>query len=161
MRLAILLSLGLLFSPIIWAKTSSYFTITGDRVMINIQSGNAFSPTSDDDAIRLFEAMNVSPENSIMGKGKKIELAGAMTMIVADRGKGLYDGTVMIQTGGGVTIDLVNKAVEVRKEGEEAEFLAAQFKLEQGVFSFVSADGKLKLFVSPERFHLLYSESAW
>lgn len=159
MRQLIVIGLILFLSSVMWARTSSYFAITGDRVMINIQSGHPFSPSADDDAIRLYQAMKVTPENSIMGKGKKIELANALTLIVAERGQGQYDGSIMIQRASGVTIDTSKKMVEIHRQGAEAEVLAQQFNLTNGIYDFVSADNKLQIVVSDDLFSISYSEA--
>ncbi|MEY4616534.1 MAG: hypothetical protein RJB66_1494 [Pseudomonadota bacterium] len=158
MRQLFVIGLILFLSSILWARTSSYFALTGDRVMINIQSGNPYSPSTDDDAIRLYQAMKVSPENSIMGKGKKIEVSGALTLIVAERGQGQYDGSIMIQNGPGVTIDTSKKRVAINLQGAQAEDLAKQFNLTNGIYDFVSEDSKLQLFVNDELFSISYSE---
>jgi hypothetical protein len=140
------------------ARTNSYFSFTGDRVMINIQSGHTFTPVQDDDAIRLYDGMNVLPENSVMGKGKKISMREALTLIVADRGRGAYDGTIMLYQSQGIRIDGLHKIVEAHWTGADAEALFQKFNSTNSVFDFVSADGKLRLRATPSDFHLDYRE---
>lgn len=141
-----------------FAKTGSFFTLTGDRVMINVQSGHPFSSEGDQDAVLLYQAMKVVPENSIMGKGKRIELPNAITIIVADRGQGKYDGSIMVQQSRGVQIDGFRKTVDVRWEGDVAAQLAGQFNLEKGNFDYFSSDARLKIHIDSELFMLSFSE---
>ncbi len=153
----VLVLISLFFQVSVFARTNSYFTVTGDRVMVNIRSGYAFTP--DDDAQRLYAGMNVVPENSVMGKGKKISTGESMTLIVADRGKGQFDGTIMIARGQGVEINPIQKTVVVHYSGSEAEALSTQFNGDGGIYEFVSADGRLKIHSEGSEFTLVYSES--
>lgn len=154
-RLLIFL-IGLFAGSFSLARTNSYFTLPGDRVMVNLQSGRAFS--ADDDAIKLFNAMNVPPVDSIMGKGKKIQWQEAMTMIVSDRGQGQFDGTIMIYKWPGVKIDSSRKIVEIKWQGDEVKYLTSVISQENGVFDYESSDGRLKMFLDQNQFYLKYDE---
>lgn len=142
----------------LYAATGSYFTVTGDRVMINIQSGRPFSSQVDEDAKKLYEAMNVKTEDSIMGKGKKVAMKDAMTLIVAERGKEQFDGTIMVYQWPGVQIDNARKTVNIQWTGEEAELLHSKFKSADGKFEYSSEDGRLKIYSDHNQFLLSYSE---
>lgn len=140
------------------ARTNSYFTMTGDRVMINIQSGHAFNPSNDEDAVRLFNAMDVAANDSMMGKGKKIEWKTAFSLIVAHRGQSQYDGTLMLYRWPGIQIDYSRRIAEVRWTGEEASYMFEHLKHDNGSFDYTSADGRLKVYSDQNQFNLTYSE---
>ena len=152
----VLILFSVIFCSMLQARTNSYFTMTGDRVMVNLQSGRAFS--ADDDAIKLFKAMNVIPSDSIMGKGKKIQWQDALTIIVSDRGQGQFDGTIMIYRGPGTKIDSSRKTVEINWQGEEVSYLYSVINHENGTFEFTSADGRLKIDLDQNQFNLKYDE---
>lgn len=151
--------LVVLSSILSFAKTNSYFAVTGDRVMVNLRSGYAFTPESDDDAERLYEVMNVLPENSVMGQGKKILSGESFSLIVADRGKGEFDGTIMIYKGEGVHIDPLQKLVRLHWTGERARALFSQFLSSEGKFVFDSTDERLRLEADQSQFTLEFQES--
>ena len=159
MRTILFTVITTMLSSIALAKSSAYFPVTGDRVMINLQSGHPMSEDrSDQDALRLFQALKVSAENSIMGKGKKVEVANALTIIVADRGRGLYDGTIMIQQGEGVQIDNYRKTVDVRWSGPMAKSLASYFEMKSGAFDYTTVDQQLRIHADEDLFLLSFSQ---
>lgn len=145
---------------ICFSKTNSYFAITGDRVMINLRSGYGFTPEADKDAEILFEDLQAPIENSMMGRGKKITVGSSLTLIVADRGQGQFDGTIMITPGPGVKISEALKRVEIHWQGEEAQELFSYFRPSSGGYQFESFAGNLQIKANENKFYLEYQEVA-
>ncbi len=148
----------------LFAKTNSYFTMTGDRVMINLQSGYPLDPQGDDDGRRLFNSINNPPENSIMGKGKKILAGDALSIIVADRGAGKFNGTIMITKDSDTDINFINKTTHLHWTNERAATLFKQFEPNNDLeskhpfFEYNSTANKLKIHADESNFILEYSE---
>ncbi len=140
------------------ARTNSYFTMTGDRVMINLQSGHSINPESDQDAFKLFEGMNVEPVNSMMGWGKKIQMEDAMTIVVSHRSGEQYDGTIMVYRWPGARIDYSRRQLHIKWSGDYAAKMFSQFHTNGDTFEFESFDSRLKIFSNKDSFELRYDE---
>lgn len=150
----------LLMGSISLARTSCYFQTNGKAVILDIQSGKAFTPDprdSDDDAIRLFDAMNVPAEDSIRGKEKQIAIENALTWLVANDGHGEYDGLMAIDKSEGVEIDNEANILNIRWRGSKATFMFERLHHQEGHFNFTSADGRLKIYSDKNQFTLSYN----
>jgi hypothetical protein len=93
-----------------------------------------------------------------MGQGKKLTLSESFTLIAADRGKGQYDGTIMVTPAEGIIIHPQAKSVEVRWVGEKAQIMKGHWGDKNRDYHYQSFDGKLQIQSRESEFSLSYTE---
>lgn len=106
---------------------------------------------ADNDASDLYIKMNVSEQDSSMGKGKSIKTADKGFNLVCSKEKKTC--SVVLNKSANTTISSAKRYASYEVTGPVADELLAQFKLtDKGDFSFVATDGLFHIHAVPGHF---------
>lgn len=140
------------------AATKTYFAFGGGQVIITMIAKTAMG-SDDPGPAQLYNALKIEPVNSFIGKGKVLKDAKQnMTFIVADRGQGQYEVSVVLKKSENIQIDSNRKFAEVRFLGQEAQNIFKSWKSLNNKFEFTNQDGTLKVSSTPDLFILNLQE---
>ena len=122
---------------------------------------------SDDDATRLWNALDIPSQNSSLGPGKPMVSSGKeINFICVDRGGNGKQMTCTItfnpmgpKSGAWTRIDSISKKIHFQVEGSEAAFFTEKWHTQQGEFRYKTEDGKFSLLVSPGRVEIEFADS--
>ncbi|MDG0816648.1 hypothetical protein [Bdellovibrio svalbardensis] len=135
------------------ARTQGRFL--GQQFMINI-AAQGYDGSTDELPQKLFEAMNVPVQDSILGPGKTLQTPFKfLDFICANRTSGGYTCMLLIHPSKSAQLGL--KTASLRVEGEMAQKLAAQFFPSSGEV-FQNAEGTLEVKVTPNQFSIRFDE---
>lgn len=139
----------------------SAFTYTkgkllGAQAMVNISSQDSVG-RSDLDAHDLYQIMNVTPENSFIGPGKKIiSTAKDLNLICNERSQTQYECTVILKRS--PHTQLSPTKFLFRMTGSEARNLIAMFHLKNGEIHFRTEDQTFRIYGKDDVFAIVYSQ---
>jgi hypothetical protein len=149
-------SIILLFASNILASTTAHFVYTGEQVVITMSSQSLIGGY-DEGPRKLFNDLNMPAEKSFIGEGKVLkDSEGAMTLIVADRGNGRYDGSIVLKRGPNIEINPMRKYAVVKFTGPIAQYLFSKWYSQNSQYEYSSKEGNLKIFADPEIFLLRF-----
>lgn len=157
LKRSLLLFLGLSLSFSAHAVSSAQFM--GRYGMIRVVARDA-SGATDSDSQTLLSAMNVPPQDSMLGPGKVIESPDrALQFICADRPQAGAECSIFIQQKGFGIVDMFRKYMQYKVVGPEAEVYAKLFKTDaNGEFHFTSIEGSLKVEIRPQYFEVYFKQ---
>lgn len=138
------------------AMTSGRFL--GQQFMINIAAQNP-DGSVDSSPQKLFDAMNVPVQDSMLGPGKALKAEQkVLNFICANRGSGGgYTCMILIHQSAAAQIGLHKASFHL--QGETARNLSAQFFLnDQNHFNFEDDSGLLSIKVSPDTIDIIFQE---
>ncbi len=136
------------------AATSGSFL--GQQFMINI-SAQGYDGSTDELPQKLFEAMNVPAQDSMLGPGKALKTPDKfLNFICANRGSG-GGYTCMLLIHRTQWSRLGTKSASLRVQGDLAQALAAQFYSSNAV-TFHNAEGTLEVKVAPNEFSIRFDQ---
>jgi hypothetical protein len=151
---SIFISLLLFISSYASASTKAQFM--GFQGMIQIFTADEAGGTAPD-AMDLFNAMNVSTQGSVMGKGKTIQTPDKMMTFICAQGPKGPQCTILLRASAAVKMDPTAQTIEYQATGGLAEQLRSQFFLnENGEFRLTTTDGFFRVDVRAQRFSLFY-----
>lgn len=131
-------------------------TYTGMNLIVNISS-NYPDGSVDGSPQELFAAMNRPEQPSMLGPGKSLEAGKkVLNFICVRKAENNYHCAIYIHKTAFSQIAPGKARFEVH--GEQAQALFDQFHTQNGSYSFKDEDGKTGVWVTPERFVILYSE---
>lgn len=112
---------------------------------------------SDPDSQKLWEAMNVPEQGSMLGPGKAIKASDkSLDITCAKQTKG-PQCTIMIHPSPGSTLSPSKKIIQYKVSGAVAEQIRSAFHLdENGEFRLMASDGYFKIEISEELVLLLF-----
>ena len=146
----ILLLLVFIFSVKAHAATRVKFLPLNTTVMINVTEKDIYG-NPDSDSVDLYALMNVSEQDSSMGKGKSIVTESKDFTLVCSKEKKLC--SVILRKSDRTEISPERKYAAIRVTGAEAAVLTEKFKLNHmGEAYFQSSDKILKLIGSRDSF---------
>ena len=142
MRFALFLALFL--STNSFAYTQPVFTGNAGMVLLrNPPPGEG----SDDDAIRLFNLMNVPPQDTVLGPGKNINTPDQIfNLVCGNRGAQGFLCNIIVRPSSRSKVSMSQRYISFTATGEEAKWLHSLFYIdENGNVEFVSQDAKVSI----------------
>lgn len=140
------------------AKIKSYFPVTGQQAMVNMKT-KSFMEEDDPSPKKLYDGMNVTPESSIGGVGKKITTADKnLSIICADQGKGQFFCNLVAKKSNICNILRSKKSVICKVNGSEALELFNKFFVSDNEFFYQNESGELTIQSLPHQFVIKYTE---
>lgn len=140
-----------------FSKTESYFPITGQQAVINMKT-KSFMEEADPSPKKLYDGMNVTPENSIGGVGKKIISKDKnLNIICVDQGKESYFCNITVKKSSTCNIQQSEKRVICKITGAEANELFKKFYNSDGEYFYQNKDGQITIQALSEQFILKYT----
>ena len=142
------------------ATTQAFFPSGNSIAVLSVNSSTAGGILHDPDGKNLFEAMNVIPQNSIAGPGKKVETPSKGFQVVCGIREGTgYACTVIVRDPQHSRITAWKQQAEFFLEGEEADALNELFVRDSNrEMLYRSVDDKLVIEIAPAKFLLKYNE---
>lgn len=125
--------------------------------MVFVKTGG-FDGSTDTDFTRLWDFMDVPPQESIVGLGKKISTGSQDFSLIC--GQYQTQCQVFLKKSPRVVMNPSQKLMKFEVHGEEADYLFDQLiKAESGQAEFITEDRKFRLFAVPGHFLFEASEN--
>lgn len=126
------------------AATRVKFLPMNFNVMINVTEKDIYG-NPDSDSVDLYNIMNVSEQDSMLGKGKSIVTADKDFNLVCSKEKKMC--SVILKKSARTEISSEKKYAAIRIEGEEAKLITEMFKLnDRGEAFFLASDKLFRIF---------------
>ncbi|HEX7672578.1 MAG TPA: hypothetical protein VF412_00335 [Bdellovibrio sp.] len=146
----------LIFLSAGFAQAMTQGQFLGGQFMINMTAQNP-DGSGDESPQKLFTAMNVPIQDSMLGPGKSLKTdQKIMNFICANRSNGGYTCMLMLQRSASAQLGLHRATLEL--EGDSAIATAAQFFLDHGTYRFVNEEKTLQVLVTPTTFSIHFDE---
>lgn len=143
-----------IFPQLLFAYTKG--KLLGAQAMVNISSQDSLGRT-DLDSHDLYQIMNVTPQNSFIGPGKKIiSSAKDFNLICNERSQTQYECTVILKQSNQTKFS--PSRFLYRVTGDEALSLIQQFNLKNNEIHFQTEDQKFRIYGKDGVFAVIYSE---
>lgn len=150
MKFLFFLSVALVFEA--QAATRVKFIPMNFNVMINVTEKDIYGNV-DSDSADLFQIMNVSEQDSMLGKGKSIVTADKDFNLVCSKEKKMC--SIILKKSPRTEISSERKYAAIRIVGNEAAKITEKFKLnDRGEAYFLASDKLFRIFGTRESFLL-------
>ncbi|MCC2678972.1 MAG: hypothetical protein K0R29_1548 [Pseudobdellovibrio sp.] len=148
MKFFTLLCLLLVFD--VQAATRVKFMPMNMNVMINVTEKDIYG-NSDSDSADLYAIMNVSEQDSMLGKGKSIVTSDKDFNLVCSKEKKMC--SIILKKSARTEISPERKYTAIRIVGEEAKVITEKFKLnDRGEAYFQASDKLFRIFGTRDSF---------
>jgi len=132
------------------AATRVKFMPMNLNVMVNVTEKDIYG-NPDSDSADLYTIMNVSEQDSMLGKGKSIATPSKDFNLVCSREKKMC--SIILKKSGRVEISPERKYTAIRISGEEAQVITEKFKLnDRGEAYFLASDKLFRIFGTRDSF---------
>lgn len=132
------------------AATRVKFLPMNFNVMINVTEKDIYG-NPDSDSADLYQMMNVSEQDSMLGKGKSIVTTDKDFTLVCSKEKKMC--SIILKKSARTEISSDRKYAAIRIDGDEAKLITEKFKLnDRGEAYFQSTDKIIRLFGNRESF---------
>lgn len=139
-----------------WTFAYTKGKLLGAQAMVNISSQDSVG-RSDLDAHDLYQVMNVTPQNSFIGPGKKIISAATdFNLICNERSQTQYECTVILKQSAQTKLSPTKFLYRVT--GAEARNLIALFHLKNNEVHFRTEDQTFRIYGKDDVFAVVYSQ---
>ncbi len=132
------------------AATRVKFMPMNFNVIINVTEKDIYG-NPDSDSADLYQLMNVSEQDSMLGKGKSIVTTDKDFNLVCSKEKKMC--SVILKKSARTEISSERKYAAIRIDGDEAKLITEKFKLnERGEAFFLASDKLFRIFGTRESF---------